>query len=117
MRPWTAGSAASAARPVTGAEGSVPGVRDLLDDDSIDRALAGLAWDRDGGQLRKTVKKKDFAEAMVFVNRVAELAEEVDHHPDLAISWNTVVLTLSTHSAGGITRSDLDLAGRIDQLG
>jgi len=116
MRPWTAGSAAPAA-PVTGPNGSVPAVRDLLDEDSIGRALGGLAWERDGGQLRKTVKRKDFAEAMVFVNQVAELAEEADHHPDLAISWNTVVLTLSTHSAGGITQADLDLAGRIDQLG
>lgn len=63
------------------------------------------------------MKRKDFAAAMAFVNRVAELAEEADHHPDISVSWNTVVLTLSTHSAGGITQLDLDLAGRIDGLG
>ena len=54
---------------------------------------------------------------MVFVNQVAELAEEANHHPDISVSWNTVVLTLSTHSAGGITQFDLDLAGRVDALG
>lgn len=95
----------------------MPVVPDLLDDDAIGRAVSGLDWERDGGQLRKTVQRKDFAEAMVFVNGVAELAEEANHHPDIAISWNTVVLTLSTHSAGGITQLDVDLAGRIDRLG
>lgn len=90
---------------------------DLLDDRVISEALAGLQWERDGGSLRKTVKRKDFAEAMVFVNQVAELAEEANHHPDISVSWNTVVLTLSTHSAGGITQFDLDLAGRVDALG
>ena len=92
-------------------------VPDLLDDDVINEAVAGLQWDRDGDSLRKTVKRKDFAEAMAFVNQVAELAEAANHHPDISISWNTVVLTLSTHSAGGLTRLDLDLAGRIDRLG
>lgn len=90
---------------------------DLLDDRVISDALAGLQWERDGASLHKTVKRRDFAEAMVFVNRVAELAEEANHHPDISVSWNTVVLTLSTHSSGGITRLDLDLAGRIDGLG
>ena len=92
-------------------------VPDLLDDNVIDEAVAGLQWDRDGDSLRKTVKRKDFAEAMAFVNQVAELAEAANHHPDISISWNTVALTLSTHSAGGLTRLDLDLAGRIDRLG
>lgn len=90
---------------------------ELLDDEVINQAVGALAWEREGSRLRKTVKRKDFAEAMVFVNRVAELAEEADHHPDISISWNTVELTLFTHTAGGITRSDLDLAGRIDGLG
>ena len=95
----------------------MPPVADLLDDAVIADAVAGLQWEREGAALRKTVKRKDFAQAMVFVNRVAEMAEEADHHPDISVSWNTVVLTLSTHSAGGITRLDLDLAGRIDGLG
>jgi 4a-hydroxytetrahydrobiopterin dehydratase len=92
-------------------------VPELLADDAVDRSLAGLQWERDGKVLRRTVKRKDFAEAMAFVNQVAELAEAADHHPDISISWNTVVLTLSTHSAGGLTQLDLDLAGRIDSLG
>ncbi|HET6810959.1 MAG TPA: 4a-hydroxytetrahydrobiopterin dehydratase [Acidimicrobiales bacterium] len=90
---------------------------DLLDDGVIADSIAGLQWEREGDALKKTVKLRDFAAAMAFVNRVAELAEEADHHPDISVSWNTVVLTLSTHSAGGITRLDLDMAGRIDGLG
>ena len=95
----------------------MPPVPDLLDDGVIADAIAGLQWEREGDALKKTVKLRDFAAAMAFVNRVAELAEEADHHPDISVSWNTVVLTLSTHSAGGITRLDLDMAGRIDGLG
>ncbi len=79
--------------------------------------LAGLAWERVGDELVKEVKRKDFAEAMVFVNAVALLAEGANHHPDIAISWNRVTLHLTTHDAGGLTRTDLDLAGAIDDLG
>ena len=89
----------------------------LLDDASVDAALAGMAWQRNGSRLEKTVKRRDFSEAMSFVNAVADLAEAADHHPDIAISWNTVTLALWTHVSGGITRADLDLAARIDALG
>jgi 4a-hydroxytetrahydrobiopterin dehydratase len=75
-----------------------------------------MAWDRDGDALVKVVKKKDFAEAMTFVNQVAQLAEERNHHPDIAISWNTVTLRLSTHTAGGVTDKDFELAEAIDGL-
>ena len=75
-----------------------------------------MAWDRDGEVLVKVVKKKDFAEAMAFVNEVARLAEERQHHPDIAISWNTVTLRLWTHTAGGVTDKDLELADAIDGL-
>ena len=92
-------------------------VPDVLSDEEITRGLGGLQWQREGDALRKTVRRKDFAEAMTFVNQVAGLAEEANHHPDISISWNTVELTLSTHSAGGITQYDLDLAGGIDRLG
>jgi 4a-hydroxytetrahydrobiopterin dehydratase len=88
-----------------------------LSDDDVSAGLASLAWDRDGDELVKAVTLKDFAAAMAFVNGVAELAEAADHHPDLAISWNRVTLRLSTHSAGGLTQLDLDLARRIDGLG
>jgi 4a-hydroxytetrahydrobiopterin dehydratase len=87
-----------------------------LDDATVAEALRSLAWEREGAELIKTVQRKDFAEAMRFVNAVAEAAEAANHHPDISISWNTVRLRLSTHSAGGITQKDLDLARRIDEL-
>ncbi|HZU72799.1 MAG TPA: 4a-hydroxytetrahydrobiopterin dehydratase [Acidimicrobiales bacterium] len=90
---------------------------EVLDESAVAAGLAGLAWERDGDEIVKTVGRKDFAEAMVLVNQVAELAEAADHHPDIAISWNKVTLRLSTHSAGGITAKDLELAERIDRLG
>jgi 4a-hydroxytetrahydrobiopterin dehydratase len=89
---------------------------DRLDDDSVRAGLAGLGWERHGDALVKVVTKGDFAQAMAFVNAVAELAEAANHHPDIAISWNKVTLTLSTHDAGGITQKDLDLARQIDQF-
>ena len=92
-------------------------VRDPVDDAVISDALETLQWERDGDRLRRTVKREDFSQAMVFANRVADLAEEVGHHPDISISWNTVTLTLWTHVTGGITSADLDLARRIDALG
>ena len=88
----------------------------LLDDDTISEALAALDWQRDGNEIVKVAKRKDFAEAMQFVNDVAGLAEAMDHHPDIDIRWNTVTLRLSTHSEGGLTQKDLDLAGRIDAI-
>lgn len=89
---------------------------DLLDDAVIESGLAGTGWSRAGDSLVRTVTRRDFAGAMEFVNAVAAVAEEADHHPDIAISWNRVELRLSTHSAGGITQADLDLARRIDGL-
>jgi 4a-hydroxytetrahydrobiopterin dehydratase len=87
-----------------------------LDDDTVAAALVGLAWEREGAELVRTLQLKDFAQAMKFVNAVAGAAEAANHHPDISISWNTVRLRLSTHSAGGITQKDLDLAGEIDKM-
>lgn len=64
----------------------------------------------------KVYTAKDFADALSYVNAVGALAEEANHHPDIDIRWNEVTLRLSTHSAGGITASDLALARRIDTL-
>ena len=89
---------------------------DRLDDAAIQAGVAGTDWHREGDALVKVVTRKDFAEAMIFVNAVAGAAEAAGHHPDIAISWNKVTLTLSTHSAGGITAKDLDLAREIDQI-
>lgn len=87
-----------------------------LSDDELAAGLATLDWDREGDELVKVATLKDFAAAMDYVNRVAALAESANHHPDIAISWNRVTLRLSTHSAGGLTQLDLDLAGQIDSL-
>jgi len=73
-------------------------------------------WKHEGAEIRKTYVKKDFVHAMAFVNAVALLAEKANHHPDIDIRWNRVLLRLSTHSAGGLTQKDLDLAHAIDSL-
>ena len=89
----------------------------LLSDDEIAEALEGRDWDRDGDAITCERELDDFAAAIAFVDAVAGLAEEADHHPDILVhGYNKVRLTLSTHSEGGITRADLDLAGRIDDL-
>jgi 4a-hydroxytetrahydrobiopterin dehydratase len=87
---------------------------DVLDASSVDAALAGSEWERDGGEIVTTRRGRDFASSLAFVNGVGALAEEMDHHPDIDIRWNVVTLRLSTHSAGGITELDLELARRID---
>ena len=86
------------------------------DDATIERAVADLAWERRGDKLVKVVKKTDFAEALAYVNAVGAKAEEVNHHPDIEIHWNEVTLTLWTHSEGGITQADLDMARTLDRV-
>jgi 4a-hydroxytetrahydrobiopterin dehydratase len=87
-----------------------------LADDAVDAALAKLSWTREGDELVKQVTRSDFVDAVRFVDALVPVAEEANHHPDVAISWNKVTLRLSTHSAGGLTQLDLDLAARIDQV-
>jgi 4a-hydroxytetrahydrobiopterin dehydratase len=90
---------------------------EVLDHGTVDAALAdAMAWERQGDELVKTRRGKDFADSLRFVNAVGALAEEMDHHPDIDIRWNTVTLRLTTHSEGGLTRLDLDLARRIDAV-
>ncbi len=73
-------------------------------------------WELKEGTLTRLYKFKNFLEAMAFVNRVAGLAEEADHHPDILIRYNKVTLTLVTHSAGGLTEKDFHLAREIGDL-
>jgi 4a-hydroxytetrahydrobiopterin dehydratase len=73
-------------------------------------------WSRDSGEISRTYGFADFSEAMGFVTRVALAAEKANHHPDIGISWNQVTLTLSTHSEGGLTNKDLELAAACDAL-
>lgn len=89
----------------------------LLDDEDIQRRLAERdAWSRDGSSISREVKCGDFAGSVDLVDRIAPVAEEMNHHPDLAISWDTVTIALSTHSEGGLTAADFELAERIDAL-
>jgi 4a-hydroxytetrahydrobiopterin dehydratase len=87
-----------------------------LDEAAVAAGLAGSSWERRGDVITTVRTWGDFAEALAWVNEVGALAEARDHHPDIAISWNRVTLELSTHSAGGLTAKDLDLAAAIDAL-
>jgi 4a-hydroxytetrahydrobiopterin dehydratase len=90
---------------------------DLLDTAAIAAALDKLpGWERDGDRIVKTYVLDDFRSAMLFVDRVAEAAEAAGHHPDIDIRWNKVTLSLSTHSAGGLTENDTALAERFQHL-
>jgi 4a-hydroxytetrahydrobiopterin dehydratase len=90
---------------------------DLLNDEEIEVGLASLpAWTRVGGSISRTVELADFKTAMLFTGAVAYMAEKANHHPDILIQWNRVTLTLSTHSAGGLTAADMALAGHLDAL-
>jgi 4a-hydroxytetrahydrobiopterin dehydratase len=90
---------------------------ELLSEEAITRELADLPdWNRTGDEIATTVKLADFRAAMLFVAAVGYLAEEANHHPDMTIQWNRVKLTLSTHSAGGLTAADFGLARRIAAL-
>jgi 4a-hydroxytetrahydrobiopterin dehydratase len=73
-------------------------------------------WDEVDGALQREFRFKDFAAAMDFVNRVAETAEKANHHPDIAIHYNRVVLRFWTHSKNAITELDLELAARTGSL-
>ena len=75
-----------------------------------------MPWAEIDGKLEAVVKKKDFKEAMAFVNRVADVAEALNHHPDIDIRWNTVTLRAWTHTEGTITEKDRDLAARVDAV-
>lgn len=76
------------------------------------KALNG--WKLDDEEIEKDFTFADFTQAMAFVNRVAEAAEAADHHPDIEIKYNRVEMTLSTHSEGGLTEKDFDMAAKID---
>jgi 4a-hydroxytetrahydrobiopterin dehydratase len=89
-----------------------------LSDQEIDERLAEVEWEREDDQIARELKFADFAEAMAFANRVAEVAEELDHHPDILVhGWNRVRLSVTTHSEGGLTAGDFELARRVDALG
>jgi 4a-hydroxytetrahydrobiopterin dehydratase len=87
------------------------------DEVKIQQAVAALAnWQRHGEIISRTFPFKDFPAAMQFVNDVAKIAEQVQHHPDIDIRWNKVTLALTTHDAGGLTEKDFAMARQCDVL-
>jgi 4a-hydroxytetrahydrobiopterin dehydratase len=91
---------------------------ELLTEDEISARLDGVpGWARQGSSITTTATRSDFREAMLYTGAVAYLAEQANHHPDILIQWNKVTLTLSTHSAGGLTAADFNLAAKISALG
>ena len=90
----------------------------VLPDEEVGRALAEdlPGWSREGDAITRTVKAPSFLDGITLVQGVAEAAESMNHHPDIDIRYTSLTFTLSTHSEGGVTSKDLDLAGRIDSL-
>jgi len=90
---------------------------ELLTDDQITAELAeSPGWSLENGEITRTFERKDFKDALLLVGAVAFLAEAANHHPDIDIRWSKVTLTLSTHSAGGLTAADFALARQISAL-
>ena len=92
-------------------------MRDLLDDRRVEEFCAARPrWEVRGRAIVGEARAGSFVEAIGWVDRVAEAAEELDHHPDIDIRWCTLTFGMSTHSAGGLTELDLLLAERIDAI-
>jgi 4a-hydroxytetrahydrobiopterin dehydratase len=90
---------------------------DQLTEEAVVEALQKSQWTREGDAIVRDLRFPDFAAAMAYVNRVAAVAEQANHHPDILVhGWNNVRLTLSTHDVGGLTRADVEMAGRIDDV-
>lgn len=89
----------------------------LRGNEEIEARLAGLnGWERRGDAIARAFDRGDFVGAVAFVDSLVAPAEEMGHHPDLEISWSTVTVTISTHSEGGLTAADFELAAKIDAL-
>jgi 4a-hydroxytetrahydrobiopterin dehydratase len=91
---------------------------DLLTDDQLDEALRTrlTGWQVEDGLLVRSIEAADFLSGIRLVDAVAAAAEERDHHPDIDVRWTTVTFRLATHSEGGLTSKDVDLAAEIDRL-
>jgi len=92
-------------------------VSTVLSPSEIDLALQNLpGWTRHENSIQRVLQFPDFIAAMRFVNAVAEAAEAANHHPDILISYNKVTLTLVSHDSGGVTRRDIQMAGKINEI-
>lgn len=88
-----------------------------LKDEEVDQSIAALEyWKRNGKTIEREYKFDDFLQALRFVNRIAEVAEAANHHPNIHINYNRVMLELTSHDSGGVTARDIQLAGRINKL-
>lgn len=92
----------------------MPAMRRLSEDEIAGRLASVPGWQREGDWLRRVYEFETFPAAIAFVNRVAEAAEALDHHPDITVEYTKVTLRVTTHDAGGLTASDFTLATRID---
>ena len=92
-------------------------MRKLSEDEIAGRVASVPGWKRDGDWLERVYEFPTFPAAIAFVNRVAEAAEALDHHPDITVKYTKVTLRVSTHDAGGLTAGDFTLATRIDAGG
>ena len=91
---------------------------DVLSEDEIESKLVGLSWQRERDEIVRDWKFENFADAIAFVNRVADAAEEANHPPDILVyGWNKVRLSLTNHSAGGLTDPDFEMAKVFEALG
>lgn len=92
--------------------------REPVSQEKIDERIATMhaGWSGTTKELRRSIEFADFPTAVEFVNRLAPICEELDHHPDLSLRWRWVDVGLSTHSAGGVTDLDLTLAGHVDEV-
>jgi 4a-hydroxytetrahydrobiopterin dehydratase len=89
----------------------------VLTDAQIQQALASLSgWQRNGGTIQRVFRFPDFKLAMQFVNKVADAAEQVNHHPDIDIRYNTVTMALVSHDSGGVTQRDVRMAETINKI-
>jgi len=89
----------------------------LLEESEIEEKLAELdGWAREGNAIVKTFVRGDFVGSVGFVDSLVAPAEEMEHHPDVSVSWDKVTVTLTTHNQGGLTGSDFALAKKIDAL-
>jgi 4a-hydroxytetrahydrobiopterin dehydratase len=89
----------------------------VLTGPEIDVALQSLpGWARKGGTIERVFQFDSFAQAMVFVNQIADAAEAANHHPDILVNYNKVTLTLVSHDSGGVTQRDIRMAGKINEV-
>lgn len=88
-----------------------------LENEEIEARLADLdGWERRGEAIAKSFKRGDFVGSVKFVDSLVAPAEAMGHHPDLEISWDTVTVTITSHSEGGLTAADFELAAKVDSL-